>query len=566
MRSLHDALSALLPDGLTLSLYHISHSPIKTQPLYTPAPCQPPQPTTLETHFLTVAHDGILFFAIEILIYVSAFKQAPTGKPYKETTIFVSKADSSGYLPATAASFLPRDSPGTKESTLRTISTSFLEHVVREHRSAHPNISKTTISLFARSQGQYLFPDSLSNPKKHVLTDRGLIKWWCRVLDPLLQSFNQEETSDKASAYLLVPGFDKYETAALFPPKTRQPKLYPYAKRWIHGHPLREDPARQLTVREVIPLFPDDPKARFLAELEVERVISRRNGKQSKSPHSTGSGWVTVQTLDHFWELMSFRQECSSGASTGFIWVVIEKKMTESLDTKQSLTVLADPVDSSTDADVNNLTSDLTKNMTDQAVSSDPMPNPSPEALLSDRFFSQNLSPPRDQPQKNSFSIPRIAAVALNHPTSTSLQFTPTNYKKVLETLMCGEFGSEPVARLHTRKWIDGAVTLFGHDATSTRLKAEDGIHWDMIVVGKRQVDTTQTSTVLPLPTASTVINVLCVRKKHKREDSDKADTSNGILLGDAGITNTLGATARKKQKLDPRSSDGISVQNDFPQ
>ena len=574
MESLRDTLSALLPAGLTLSLFRISHPPIKTQPLYTPAPGQPPQPTTLETHFLAVAHGGILCFAIEVLIFVSVFKQTPAGKPCKETTIFVSKADSSGYLPTTAATFLPKDSPGNKESTLRTISTSFLEHVVREHRSAHPNIRKTTISLFARSQGQYLFPDSLSNPKKHVLTDRGLIKWWCKVLDPLLQSFNQEETSDKASAYLLVPGFDKYETAAFFPPKTRQSKLYPNAKRWVHGHPLREDPARHLTVREVIPLFPDDPKARFLAELEAEKVIPRRNGKQSKSQCNAGSGWVTVQTLDHFWELMSFRQECSSGASTGFIWIVVEKKiakMTEPLDAGQLVNSI----------DTNHLTSNLSKDITDQAASSDSMPNPPPEDLPSDRILSQNRSLPRGRKvsmsQKNSFDIPCTAGAPPNHPTApapTSLQFTSTNYKKVLETLMCGEFGSEPVARLHTRKWIDGAITLLGHDAASTQLKSKGNTNWGMIIVGKREVDTTQTSTaLLPQEPTASMINVLCVRKKHKREDGEMVHTPNGIPSADVRTatteTNPLGAaplTVRKRPKLDSRSPDGTTVQTDFTQ
>ena len=385
-------------------------------------------------------------------------------------------------------------------------------------------------------------------------------------MDPLLQSFNQEETSDKASAYLLVPGFDKYETAAFFPPKTRQSKLYPNAKRWVHGHPLREDPARHLTVREVIPLFPDDPKARFLAELEAEKVIPRKNGKQSKSPSSAGSGWVTVQTLDHFWELMSFRQECSSGASTGFIWVVIEgkvAKMAEPLDATQPLTVLADPLNNSTGASAHHLTSNQTKNITDKAISSDSMPNSPSEASPLDRVLSQDRT--LSMSQKNSFDTPCITAATLNRPTPTSLQFTSTNYKKVLETLLCGEFGSEPVARLHTRKWIDGAVTLLGNDAASTRLKST-GVHWGMLTVGKRIVDTTKTS-ILQGPTASTVINLLCVRKKHKREDGEKVDTSNGILSGDVRTatpeTNALGAatlTVRKKPKLDPKPSEGFTV------
>src|SRR6266487_4672259 len=37
--------------------------------------------------------------------------------------------------------------------------------------------------MSAWAQGQYLFPGSVENSRKHILNDRGLVKWWCRALN-----------------------------------------------------------------------------------------------------------------------------------------------------------------------------------------------------------------------------------------------------------------------------------------------------------------------------------------------------------------------------------------------
>lgn len=535
--SLQDTLSAFLPADLKLTVYHISHAPTKSHPLYFSPPNQQPPPTSVEAHFLAVSYDGILCFAIELLVYITTAKHPVTGKSHKDSTFFVSKADSSGYLPSSVASFQPKESPGIKDSTSRTISTAFLEHVVREHRLAHPKIRKSTISLFARSQGSYLFPDSESNPNKHILNDRALIRWWCRVLDPILQSFCEEGGTDKASAYLLVPGFDKYETMALFPPKTRQPALYPNAKRWVHGHPLREDPARQLTVREVIPHFPDDPKARFLVELDAANTGVSGSWKQVKRTGTAGGGWASVKTLDQFWEFMGFRQECSSGASTGFIWIVIDKKKRIN-ETKEQKPIPTAIQENKTGADADTLPKQATP---PEALSrSEPREPPSQELPSGQDASQPQAEPPsQDTPPTDASQLPT---------TPSSLRFTSTNYKKVLETLACGDFSTEPLARLHSRKWIDGATTLLGNDAFSMRLKEQKlkGKDWGMSIVGKRVVEAPSTAPE-PAATPSGTVNVLTIRKKHKRDDeAGKVDT-----LASCGI-NVLGAgLIRKKPRLD---------------
>jgi hypothetical protein len=62
---------------------------------------------------------------------------------------------------------------------------------------------------------------------------------------------------------------------------------------------------KECLAKEVIPVFPDDPKARFLADLKTE-------------------GQLATTTVKQFWELMEFRQECSSGRLVGFLSVSVK--------------------------------------------------------------------------------------------------------------------------------------------------------------------------------------------------------------------------------------------------
>lgn len=283
------------------------------------------RPTTLESHFLGVScgPTEASIYGIEILVYVTNYS-ASAAFPRFETTFFVSKADTSGYLPRNYASFVPKKVSGSsegpqRESTVKVITSTFLKHLIDEHLYLRPDVSKVSISLFARAQNQYLFPDSVSVKGKHILSDRELIRWWCRVLDPLFQEAAESEDNASAEAYLLVPGMDKYEVRNLFPPSTRFPQNYPEVKHhWIHGHPFKTSDI--LGPREVIPYFPDDPKSRFLDELNYGGLKEDEYGKK------LGSGWRTIRTLDQFWETMSFRQECCDGKSVGFIWVEIVRK------------------------------------------------------------------------------------------------------------------------------------------------------------------------------------------------------------------------------------------------
>jgi len=171
--------------------------------------------------------------------------------------IYVSKADTTGYAPA---------------SITRQVTTAFLRYLL--HYSGGG-----TIQLFARSQPQYIFPCSATNGKKHILDDTQLIKWWLRVLSPL-----------DGVGKVFIPGVDKYKIRS----------YYPEGGNWEHAPPGAGEGGMGVLAQDVVPVFPDDPKVRFLDDLKAD-------------------GQLSTTTLDQFWQLMEHRQECSSGRLVGFI-------------------------------------------------------------------------------------------------------------------------------------------------------------------------------------------------------------------------------------------------------
>ena len=309
VRSLKDALEDALPSGLPSRYHHLSTPPIPSAALFSAAPGTREQTTFCESHFLGIVlptsktlPDELLVYAIEVLIFTTN----------SLTTIFISKADSSGYL------HLLRVPAGTP-SLVRTITTSFLQFLVRV-RLPGPRL---VLSLFARSQNQYIFPGSVENDGKHVLDDRQLIKWWCRTINPIIgqtQIFKDETQgplrgSIKTFAYLVVPGCDKFETKTFLPPDSKSGP--PQSPQWQCSYPVNLlvegtcGPPRCL-----IPRLPDDPKSRFLDDLDNE--IQQDSGQ-----------WRSVRTLEQFWEMMSYRQECSAGRLVGFIWAIFTNRFDE---------------------------------------------------------------------------------------------------------------------------------------------------------------------------------------------------------------------------------------------
>jgi len=315
-----DKLALVLPKGYRFAIHHLSTPPSKTDPLCPAPPEERPDKTFLEKHFLAVAIDPhfqhvttcakpaspvddepkksekkqqrVLAFAIEIFIFTTAF----------QTTFFVSKADSTGFLQ------LLKLPPGTP-SPIREVCSTFLAYLVEQRQRKN---TQTVVNLFARAQGQYLFPGSVDNKGKHVLDDWGLVRWWCRVLNPLLES-NKQDRWESAKGYLIVPGLEQQEMRAMIPRTSLS------AKNWSIGHPMERishytEEFDWVPPRCLIPRYPDDPKSRFRDELDEEAAKWKSNM----------GGWKSVKTLAQFWDMMAYRQECSSGRLTGFIWLVFD--------------------------------------------------------------------------------------------------------------------------------------------------------------------------------------------------------------------------------------------------
>ena len=318
--SLADRLASALSTDCNFRVHHISTPPTPCSAIYSALPSKRPERTFCESQFLSVSvlSDGqqIQVFGLEILIYTT--KQL--------TTLFVSKADSTGYL------YLLNLPKGTS-SPLRTICSTFLKYLIDNRQRSGKRL---VVSLFARAQNQYLFPGSIENSHKHVLDDRRLIKWWCQVLDAVLSLFTNpplsQQTAEEgfqgdsngvlARGYLRVPGCDTYETASFYP-KHAQSVSSPASPRWRAADPLRllgRDP--DAPERCLVPRFPDDPKARFLIDLDDE--LPDADNPADSSPVKAGEEgrWRSVRSLEQFWDLMSFRQECSAGRLVGFIWGV----------------------------------------------------------------------------------------------------------------------------------------------------------------------------------------------------------------------------------------------------
>jgi regulator of Ty1 transposition protein 109 len=298
-------LASVLPKDVRFKIYHLSTPPTRASALYSAPPGARPDRTYCESHFLSASiitslkdepseKVDVLVFAIEVLIYSTAY----------DSTFFVSKADSTGFLHLLN---LPKGAP----SPLRDISGCLLRYLVEHHQREH---IRSVVSLFARAQDQYLFPGSVDYSGKHVLDDRGLVRWWCRVLNPLIKDMKSPRLSDtpqweEVKGYLIVPGLDAHETISYIPKDSKS--------QWIMGHPLQliSRHASDVPPRCLIPHFPDDPKARYLVELDDE-IAKGRN--------SANGQWKSVKSIDQFWDMMAFRQECSAGRLVGFIWIVFE--------------------------------------------------------------------------------------------------------------------------------------------------------------------------------------------------------------------------------------------------
>lgn len=467
--SLRDRLAAVLPRGHKFGIHHVSTPPARTEPLCVAPPGQRPDKTYRESHFLAVSihpqydhnnnsnnnnssnkavtplkraspgadcgkgDDGpksrALVFAVEVLVFTTAY----------QTALFVSKADSTGYLHLLG---LPPGAP----SPIRQVLATFLAYLLDHRRRNHV---QSVVNLFARAQAQYLFPGSVRNKGKHVLDDWGLVRWWCRVLNPLIEESNKR-SSASSRGYLLVPGLEELEMRAFLP---RTPASM---ANWTIGHPLERishysRDSDSVPPRCLIPSYPDDPKARFRDELD-EEVSSKKQGIEA---------WKSVKSLEQFWEMMAFRQECSSGRLTGFVWLVFDTATRSPLETPNpSFDSPLQPTPSTS------------SRQRDSASSTTPGPNSRKPPSAAPPQNPKKKSKKKPKKKLSGPIIPRTPKIKtqttsrlINRPTTTAYYYWPTEgrgdqivddteYKRMVELLLHLDFSTLDKAIGSTRRWL----------------------------------------------------------------------------------------------------------------
>ncbi|KAH8423567.1 H3 histone acetyltransferase RTT109 [Aspergillus melleus] len=511
---LGDLLAKVLPTDVKLTIRHVSSVPTRCVALFAPPPGEEPESTFCENHFLSVsiAADAnadqnaasasaseLIVFGIEVLVYSTAHL----------TTIFVSKADSTGHL------HLLRNAP--KISLLRRVSNTFLSFLVQTRQ--RPGV-RLVVSLFARAQNQYLFPGSIENAEKHVLDDRGLIKWWCRVVDPILREYEPESRSHEkglldrtmessrssATAFLIVPSCDRFETRSFFPPSAKTDDAD--RPRWLNSYPLRQlcdNP--QAPPRCLIPRFPDDPKTRFLVDLDDELP-------GNKEREATGQ-WRSVRSLEQFWEMMSFRQECSAGRLVGFLWLVINPP---GLVNSVQMT-----------------SSRLVHRPTEKEVSSDAVPTASSP---SDKPTATTDQPPQSTTTTPSSDLPSTPPKPLTQPTDADAFYWPESgrghavlseedYKTAINHLLDQDFYNEEVSITSTRAWSEKVASVA-----------------DQLWVGREVVGRNSNGNAPLAPVVTTTLMDSGLVRKRKKPDPGNTEPLSGDSAAESGAAESPATTA----------------------
>lgn len=320
--SLEELLRAVLPKGKAFEALLLRNVPVETHPLVTAKRnTTEPSPLTVKTqHLFVLFYAGKVIFGLEIYVYLTLQSSVTSPLYDGERTIFISKADTTGYANCAVSykkvtkvviqyilsldpniyllDVLPRSRDySTIDSSLITKKTS-PEKALRKlsdrlskgtqslekplygafNRSYHcARHIDTKLCLFTRPASQYLFAESSKNPEKHVVDGEQLLKWWIGILDEILL----ENFQDGTQAKIRIPGEDST--------KVRRYLRNTQYGHWEAGDVFGTDD-RDLAAFQ-IPLFPDDPKTRFLRQLAEENRLFET---------TSGTYWTELQERQEF--------------------------------------------------------------------------------------------------------------------------------------------------------------------------------------------------------------------------------------------------------------------------
>ena len=100
------------------------------------------------------------------------------------TLLYISKADTTGLF--------------ARPSTAKTVTAAFVSWYLLNGGS------DVRVHVFGRAAAQYLYPGSVENPNKRVLSDKRLCGWWKSVLT-LAASFAKQDKGKQVSAWFALP-------------------------------------------------------------------------------------------------------------------------------------------------------------------------------------------------------------------------------------------------------------------------------------------------------------------------------------------------------------------------
>nr|POE87325.1 histone acetyltransferase [Quercus suber] len=515
-QTLQDVLAAALPQGFSCKAHHVHTAPKPCDALFPSAPGRTPEKTRSANHFLTVSiladkpnqvstssnlrderrRQDVLVLGLEVFVYTTKHL----------TTIFVGKADSTGYLMTSAKQ---------SYSPIKAICTAFLQWLSNQMQQKYPDRT-LVISLFARAQAQYLFPGSSEHAAKHVLDDHQLVKWWAKVLNPIITA--KAADSSSTQGYLTIPGYSAHELRAYLPPGASK------STHWKTGNPLKElgvvrGELPDAPPRCLLPRFPDDPKARFMSDLDDEVGISDDTSVTASPVKNKTGKWKNIATIDRFWEAMEFRQECASGRVVGFLWVVMSPRVEDDGQVPSASQQTA-----------------FSENSDARAVTPTPAPKSSPRKRRRTPLTGP-IIPRQPRLKGGSSALADIDSSKLDgiNPAraNSGVSLAKSAYAKTMHTLLHLDFCDLDVATLSTTKWISEVSHLSGVAV------------WALDIVGTLGPAARPAADESSNAGAHVLDMSNMVRKKRKAVESEEKDAA-----ADRPAVNVLGAgMVRKKAK-----------------
>jgi regulator of Ty1 transposition protein 109 len=355
------------------------------------------------------------------------------------------------------------------------------------------------------------------------------------------------QSESTAKGYLVIPGFESYDTLRYIPP----PSVPNTPRRWATTHPLLQiAPYPAAPPRCLVPHFPDDPKARFLDELDEELPDRGTDNMVADggTPSRSNGQWKSVKTLDQFWEFMAFRQECSSGRIVGFIWVVItppkpsipeeDEDMPSQLSASQSF--------SQTNSQ-ENMSSPKRRKTSRRRQEAKTRYGPIPLVLPKIKTIYRNLPTTPNMSSRSAKTLPENSPY-WRWPASSrgTICFSLKNYDRAHEVLLQQTFANRKAAARSTRKWKEEIAVLGGMD------------EWAFTVIGTKEY----VAAVKPADATNSVTPtmVMGVRKKRKPDIPSEAATETEKLAEPAQIPGE--GTVRKKAKTEPTPITDASAAN----